>query len=85
MNPFPVEPAVLRAAYERQLALLAPVADGLRESAIAPNVVAVEEWRGEAAEAAQVFLRDLHAGLVRAAEAVEAEIAVLRHHIAELW
>jgi len=85
MSPLPVDPVTLRTAYERQLALLAPVAEGLRESAAAPNVVAVEEWRGPAADAAYEFLGDLHAGLVGAAEAVEAEVAALRHRVAELW
>jgi hypothetical protein len=85
MSPLPVDPATLRSAYERQLALLVPVVDGLREAAIAPHLVAVEEWRGPAADAAQLFLRDLHAGLLGAAEAIEREVAVLRQHVAELW
>ena len=84
MPPVPVDPAALRAAYERQLALLIPVVDELEREAIAPSPVSDADWRGPAAEAAQELLRDLRAGLREAADAVDDEVRRLRHRLAEL-
>jgi len=83
MPPAP-DPAALRAAYERQLALLVPVADELEREAIAPSPLLDDDWRGPAAEAAHDLLRDLRAGLREAADAVDDEVRRLRHRLAEL-
>lgn len=80
----PVDPAALRAACERQLALLIPVVDDLEREAIAPSPLSDGDWRGPAAEAAQDLLRDLRAGLRDAADAVDDEVRRLRHRLAEL-
>ena len=73
-----VDPAGVRAAYERQYALLVPVVDGLREAAIATSPLVSDEWRGAAAEAAREFLHDLRRGLTDAADAVEDEARRIR-------
>lgn len=80
----PVDPAAVRAAYERQLALLIPVVDGLEREAIAPSPLIADDWRGPAAEAAADLLHDLRAGLRDAADAVDDEVRRLRHRVAEL-
>jgi len=84
MPPVPVDPAALRAAYERQLAFLVPVVDELEREAIAPSPLLDDDWRGPAAEAAHELLRDLRAGLRDAADAIDDEVRRLRHRIAEL-
>lgn len=80
----PVDPAALRAAYERQLALLIPVVTELEREAIAPSPLVADDWRGAAADAAQDLLRDLRAGLRDAADAVDDEVRRVRHRLAEL-
>jgi hypothetical protein len=80
----PVDPATLRAAYERQLALLIPVVDELEREALAPSPLFADGWRGPAAVAAEELLRDLRRGLHEAAGAVDDEVARVRHRLAEL-
>jgi hypothetical protein len=78
----PADSAARRAAYERQLALLVPVAGHLRDAAAAPGVLLDAEWRGPAADAAHRFERELRAALGEAAESVDDETGRLRHLIA---
>lgn len=80
----PVDPAALRAAYERQLALLLPVVDELEREATAASPLLSDDWRGPAAAAAADLLRDLRRGLHEAATAVDDEVRRVRHRLAEL-
>jgi hypothetical protein len=84
MPDLPADPAAVRALYERQWALLVPVADGLRAAATGPSPLVDDAWRGEAADAARRFLLDLRGELRLAADAVDDEAAVLRHQILDL-
>lgn len=84
MSPVPVDPVVIRAGLERQLALLTPVVEHLEVSAAEANPLVAAEWRGPAAEAAAAFLVDLRAGLRAAAEEADDVVRTLRFNIASL-
>ena len=84
MPDLPLDPAAVRSVYERQWALLVPVADGLRAAAAGPSPLIDDEWRGPAAENARAFLLELRNGLRLAADAVDDAAAVVRHQILDL-
>lgn len=84
MPLLPTDPAAVRAAYERQLALLVPVVDGLRDEASGPGPLLDDAWRGPAADAAHEALRDLREGLRVAADAVDDEVRRVRHQLGDL-
>jgi hypothetical protein len=77
----PPDPS-LRAALERQLALLLPVVDHLETQAIAPSPLVSAEWRGAAAEAAERFVEEMRTELRHLAEAVDHEVRGIRLHLA---
>lgn len=76
-----VDPASIRAGLERQLALLAPVAEHLHAAAIGPSPLVADEWRGPAAEAASAFLDELRARLRDAEAATDDVVRTLRVHL----
>ena len=78
------DPAAVRAAYERQWALLVPVVDGLRDAARGTTPLLADDWRGRAAEAAHEFLLELRGEMELAAEAVERAAAQVRHQLLDL-
>ena len=84
MPDVPFDPVAVRAVYERQWALLAPVTDDLRLAANGPGPLVADDWRGPAADAAEQFLGELRAGLTRAADEIDAEARWIRHRILEL-
>jgi hypothetical protein len=84
MSPVPVDPAVIRAGLERQLALLTPVVEHLQSAAADANPLISDEWRGAAAEAAAAFLLDLRAGLRAVADEADDVVRILRFDIATL-
>ncbi len=84
MSDIPFDPAAIRAVYERQWALLVPVVEGLREAANGASPLLADDWRGAAADAAHEFLRELRAGLHRAADEIDAEARRVRHQILDL-
>jgi hypothetical protein len=80
----PVDPAAIRAGLERQLALLHPVTEHLREAAHAPSPLVADDWRGPAAEAAGRFLDELRRELRIAADTTSDEVRRLRVELARL-
>lgn len=78
----PVDPIAIRAALERQLALLAPVAVHLRDAATGPSPLVDDEWRGPAADAADGFDMELRSRLRAADDAAEDAVRRLRIAIA---
>jgi hypothetical protein len=80
----PIDPVAQRAAYERQLALLTPVAQHLRVE-VAPRVIVVDdEWTGPAAEAAAAFVAELDRLVSLAADGVEDLVRVVRGQLGAL-
>jgi hypothetical protein len=84
MSPFPVDPAAIRAGLERQLALIAPVAEHLQSAAVDANPLVSDGWRGPAAETATAFVADLRVGLRAAADEADDVVRTLRFNIATL-
>lgn len=84
MSPVPVDPVAIRAGLERQLLLLAPVAEHLRAAAADAHPLVADQWRGPAADAATAFLADLRAGLRTAADEAGDAVRTLRLNIALL-
>lgn len=74
----------LRAALERQLVLLAPVAEHLAEIPADPLGPALAEWRGPAADAAARRGQELRSGWAEASRAATEAVARLRAHLAAL-
>jgi len=67
-----LDPGALRAALERQQSELAPVGRVLAAVATFPPRLRPEDWRGEAANAAERLEEQLHHQLRAADSAVEA-------------
>jgi hypothetical protein len=77
------DPSALRAALERQAAVLTPVAAGLRAATAHPPI-SPHDWHGPAATAYREFEQRLRVGLVAADDAVEAARHSTRLALAQL-
>ena len=78
----PIDPAAIRAALERQYALLLPVRQHL-QTEVAPGWIVVDdEWTGQAAESARRLVAELVKRVAEAADGVDDQIRVLRERIA---
>jgi hypothetical protein len=80
----PLDAAVLRAALERQQSELAPIGRVLAAIAAFPPRLRPEDWRGEAAEAAERLDQQLHRELRAADSAVHAAEHATRAALHEL-
>jgi len=73
-----VDPVAIVAALDRQIALLAPVAEHLRLATRSPSPLLADEWRGPAATAAGRFADELRARLREAEDAADDTVRRLR-------
>ena len=79
-----MHPAALRIALERQQSELAPIVRMLSAAATFPPRLRPEDWRGEAAEAADRLEQQLHRELRSADSAASAAARATRAALHEL-
>jgi hypothetical protein len=84
MPPVPVDPVAVRAALERQLALLTMIVEHLNVAAVAPSPILSAEWRGPSAEQAELLVTELRRRLRDAAGVTDDSVRRVRLQIATL-